>query len=187
MDGSDVSLVARARDGDSDAFRELVERHGRNVFRLSYRLTRNEEDAEDVTQEAFIKAYRNLSRFEEKSEFGSWIYRIATNCALDAMRRRRRTRTDALPDPQEGERELATSAPSPEKSAEGGEIGRRLAAAMTRLSPNERTAFVLRHHEGRSLVEIAEALGIKPGAAKTCVFRAVAKMREQLGALAENA
>src|SRR5438477_11508834 len=103
MDGSDVSLVARARDGDPDAFRELVERHGRNVFRLSHRLTGNEPDAEDVVQETFLKAHRSLSRFTGRAEFGSWIHRIATNCALDLLRRRERRpvvrRRDDEPEP----------------------------------------------------------------------------------------
>src|SRR5258706_4243277 len=117
MDGSDVSLVARARDGDDDAFRELVARHGRNVFRLSYRLTGNEEDAEDVVQESFLKAYRSLPRFEGKSEFGSWLYRITTNCALDAIRRRERLRAGTRPMSEDAGDEAVSSAPSPESAA----------------------------------------------------------------------
>jgi RNA polymerase sigma-70 factor (ECF subfamily) len=179
MDGSDVSLVARARDGDADAYRELVERHAQKVFRLSYRMTGNEEDAEDVAQETFIKAYRNLARYDGRAGFGTWIYRIATNCALDLLRRRERTRTEPLADGDDAPA-LASADPSPERAAEGGELVRRLARAMTRLSANEKTAFVLRHQEGRSLEEIAKALGIRTGAAKTCVFRAVAKLRAAL-------
>jgi RNA polymerase sigma-70 factor, ECF subfamily len=183
MDGSDVALVARAKDGDEDAFRELVEKHARNVFRLAFRLTGNEEDAEDVVQESFLKAYRSLPRFEGKSEFGSWLFRITTNCAYDTVRRRERRRADALPgaDDTAGP-ELASTLPSPERAAAGAELARKLKKAMARLSASERTAFVLRHFEGRSIVEIASALGIRTGATKTCVFRAVTKIRSALEA-----
>jgi RNA polymerase sigma-70 factor (ECF subfamily) len=184
MDGTDASLVARAGEGDDDAFRELVTRHSRMVFRLAYRLTGNEGDAEDVVQESFLKAYKSLSRFEGKSEFGSWLYRIAANCAFDAIRRRERLKTSPLPGGAEdatGAPEPASTAPSPENAALGSEIGTRLARAMRRLSSSERTAFVLRHFEGRPVVEIAETLGIRTGATKNCIFRAVAKLRSELG------
>ena len=186
MDGSDVSLVAQARDGDAEAYRELVERHGRNVFRLSYRLTGNEQDAEDVVQETFLKAYRNLSRYDGRAGFGTWAYRIATNSALDLLRRRERARTEPLPDGEDAP-EPPSEGLTPERVAEGSELGRRLARAMTRLSASEKTAFVLRHQEGCSLQEIAAALGIRTGAAKTCVFRAVAKLRAALRSVEADA
>jgi RNA polymerase sigma-70 factor, ECF subfamily len=182
MDGSDASLVARAKGGDEEAFRELVERHARNVFRLSYRVTRNKEDAEDVVQETFLKAHRALSRFDERAEFGSWIHAIAANGSLDVLRRRERRERGALSEPDAAE-ELPSGGPSPERSAHGSELGRRLQGAMRRLSAHERTAFVLRHFEGRSIAEIAGALGIRTGATKTTICRAVAKLRNELGAL----
>src|SRR3974390_265407 len=89
MEDSDLATVGRARDGDADAFRALVERHSRSVFRLVYRMTGNEQDAEDLVQETFIKAFRNLGGFEERAHFGSWLYRIAVNCFVDWRRRRR--------------------------------------------------------------------------------------------------
>jgi RNA polymerase sigma-70 factor (ECF subfamily) len=177
MDGSDAELVARAKAGDDDAFRGLVELYGRKAFRLAYRLTGNEEDAEDVVQESFLKAYKSLPRFEGKSEFGSWLYRIVTNVAFDALRRRERR-------PTEPEAETPSGAPSPERAAEGSQIGRRLRTAMALLTPSERTAFVLRHFEGRPVAEIAETLGIRTGATKNCIFRAVAKLRSELAPLA---
>ncbi|HEV8268637.1 MAG TPA: RNA polymerase sigma factor [Thermoanaerobaculia bacterium] len=181
MDGSDSSLVARVLSGEEEAFRALVERHGRNVFRLSYRLTGSEEDAEDVVQETFIRAYRSLPRFEGKSEFGSWLYRITTNCALDLLRKRAPAAA-ATSEPELSE-ETPSAGASPERAALGGEIARRLKVAMTRLTPKERTAFVLRHFEGRPIVEIAATLGIREGATKACVFRAVEKLRAELGHL----
>ncbi|MEO6323159.1 MAG: sigma-70 family RNA polymerase sigma factor [Thermoanaerobaculia bacterium] len=185
MDGSDdEALVARAREGDREAFRQLVERHSRNVFRLAYRLMGNEEDAEDVVQESFLKAYRSLSRFEGKSMFGSWLFRITTNCALDALRRKKPLESKSLPLPDpDSARELVSHSPSPERDVTGKQMARRVSGAMERLSQSERTAFVLRHLEGRPIAEIAQTLGIRAGATKNTIFRAVAKLRAELGAL----
>src|SRR5580700_1845106 len=100
MDLSDGEFVTRARTGDSDAFRVLVERHSRSVFRLAFRMTGNEQDAEDVVQESFLRAYRQLGRFESRANFGTWLYRIAANCSVDLMRakhaRQDQTRADSL-------------------------------------------------------------------------------------------
>src|ERR1022692_4453070 len=83
MDLSDGTYVTRARSGDSDAFRALVEKHSRRVFRLAFRMTGNEQDAEDVVQESFLRAYRQLGRFESRANFGTWLYRIVSNCSVD--------------------------------------------------------------------------------------------------------
>src|ERR671938_1542565 len=89
MDATDATAVLdRARQGDSDAFRVLVEQHSRTVFRLAYRITGNEQDAEDVVQESFLRAYRQLGRFEARANFGTWLYRIVANCSVDLMRAR---------------------------------------------------------------------------------------------------
>src|SRR5919197_6521273 len=87
MDATEAAAVlARARQGDSDAFRALVESHSRSVFRLAYRMTGNEQDAEDVVQESFLRAYKQLGRFESRANFGTWLYRIVANCSVDMMR-----------------------------------------------------------------------------------------------------
>src|SRR5213594_1524854 len=100
MDATESAAdLARARQGDSEAFRALVERHSRSIFRLAFRMTGNEQDAEDVVQETFLKAYRRLGQFEQRAHFGSWLYRIAANCAYDALRARaRREKPAPLPD-----------------------------------------------------------------------------------------
>src|SRR5438128_10682346 len=91
MDATEAAAVlARARQGDSDAFRTLVERHSRSVFRLAYRMTGNEQDAEDVVQETFLRAYKQLSHYESRSSFSTWLYRIASNYSLDLIRMRKR-------------------------------------------------------------------------------------------------
>src|SRR6266545_3729448 len=87
MDATEsAAVLARARQGDSEAFRVLIERHSRSVFRLAFRMTGNEQDAEDVVQEAFLRAYRQLGRFESRANFGTWLYRIVANCSVDLMR-----------------------------------------------------------------------------------------------------
>src|ERR1700748_3688238 len=91
MDATEAAAVlARARQGDSDAFRALVEQHSRSLFRLAFRMTGNQQDAEDVVQESFLRAYKQLARFDERASFGTWLYRIAANCSLDLVRARKR-------------------------------------------------------------------------------------------------
>src|SRR5579863_7151259 len=90
MELNDVLAVSRARSGDTDAFRVLVERHSRSLFRLAFRMTGNQQDAEDVVQESFLRAYKQLAKFDERASFGTWLYRIAANCSLDLVRSRKR-------------------------------------------------------------------------------------------------
>jgi RNA polymerase sigma-70 factor (ECF subfamily) len=179
----DATAVARARAGDSEAFRLLVERHSRALFKLGYRMTGNEQDAEDVVQEALLKAYRSLDQFEDRSQVGSWLYRIAANCAFDVLRKRQRrdSRNESLD--EENAPELHSEGPGPERIALGGDVRRRLEAALERMSPRERAAFVLRHFEGRSVKEIEVALGIDTTSVKQSVCRAVRKAREVLAPL----
>jgi len=186
MDGrdDDTEAVAQARTGDADAFRRLVERHSAHVFRLAYRMTRNDHDAEDVVQEAFLKAYRSLDRFEERAHFGSWLHRIAANCAYDVLRARLRRdeRVEASEGP-EGDRTLAVASadPGPDRLLAGREVQSRLKGALGRMSALERSAFTLRHLEGMSIAEISRALDLDASAAKQSVFRAVRKLRQALG------
>src|SRR2546427_7620832 len=98
--GETAAALVRARQGDNDAFRALVERHSQQAFRLAFRMTGNEQDAEDVVQESFLRAYRQLGRFDERATFGTWLYRIAANCSLDLVRsKKRRSEHIAHPDP----------------------------------------------------------------------------------------
>lgn len=183
MEWSYEAAVAGAKAGDKDAFRVLVERHSRPLFRLAYRMTGNEQDAEDVVQDSFLRAYRQLSRFDERASFGTWVHRIAANRALDLMRSRERRRLRIEPrDPDRDDPLLAvpSPAPTPERVALSGQVRCRIAAAMEELSAAERTAFVLRHYEGLRIEEVGRHLGCQPGAAKHTVFRAVRKLRRAL-------
>ena len=173
MEESDLAAIARAQAGDSDGFRLLVERHSRSVFRLAYRMTGNQDDAEDVVQDTFLRAYKQISVFEARCAFSSWIYRIAANCALDLLRNRRRIG----PEPSET---LPCSEPTPDRAAFSGEVRERVEEAMGLLTGQERAAFVLRHYEGLNSEQLSEILGIAPGAAKHAVFRAVKKLRRAL-------
>ncbi|MGE0452658.1 MAG: RNA polymerase sigma factor [Vicinamibacteria bacterium] len=188
MAENDAADVARAKAGDEGAFRALVERHGRAVFRLALRMTGNEQDAEDVVQEAFLKAYRRIGQFEDRAAFGSWLHRIAANCAYDLLRARARKREDAADGDASGADRLdgfAAETPSADRAVLSGQISRRLRAALARLSPQERAAFTLRHFEERPIREIGELLGLDEGAAKHSVFRAVRKLREALSPFVE--
>ena len=186
MDATETAAVlARARQGDSDAFRALVEKHSRSVFRLAYRMTGNEQDAEDVVQESFLRAYRQLARFESRANFGTWLYRIVANCSVDLMRSKKarhdQVRGDSIDD---NALELpAVDAPGPERQAQSAEIERRVQDALRELSPLERAAFTLRHYEGRSIDEISTTLELGNSAAKHSVFRAVKKLRIALSPL----
>jgi len=175
---TDSELVDRIRGGDDDAFRILVERHSRGVYRSAYRITANAADADDVVQETFLRAYRALGNFDARAALTTWLHRIAVNCALDLIdaRRRREGRIDSGEDLTL----LASSDASPDRVVLGTEMQRAVAMAMDALTGNERTAFVLRHFEGMPLEEIGEVLGTRLNATKNTVFRAVRKLRQQL-------
>jgi RNA polymerase sigma-70 factor (ECF subfamily) len=181
MTHTDAATVALARDGNNEAFRALVEDHSRAVYRLAHRMTGNPSDAEDVVQETFLRAYRQLSRFESRANFGTWIHRIAVNCSIDLIRARPRRESGHDAD----DLDLIGAAPvtskavdaSPERLMLSTEVQQRIGSAMGALSEMERAAFVLRHFEGHSIEEISQALGLKANAAKHSIFRAVKKMR----------
>ncbi len=180
MEESEARAVARARAGDADAFRLLVERHSHAVFGLAYRMTGNEQDAEDVVQETFLNAYRRIGRFESRSGFGTWLYRITVNCSLDLIRSRQRHRSAEGNSDENWLASVAAPDPTPDRLAFSEQIQQKVAEALEALSPMERAAFVLRHYEGLSIEQIGEALGRRSDATKNCVFRAVHKLRRAL-------
>src|ERR1017187_6302994 len=146
-------------------------------------MTGNESDAEDVVQDSFLRAYRQLGAFDDQAAFGSWVYRITVNCSLDLIRARKRRSEQMQPADAEMDDPIAalpSPDPAPDRLALSGEIRERLASAMSRLSDIERSAFMLRHFEGMGLEEVSRALGCRPGAAKHSIFRAVRKLRRAL-------
>lgn len=184
MESLDAAAVALVRAGDRDAFRPIVERYSDMLFRLAYRITSNEADAEEIVQETFSRAYRKLDSFDGRSSVSTWLFRIATNCSLDLLDRRK-TQPQLLPsDPEEEEsapeERVPSEQPSPERMAYNAEMQATIQAGLKSLTSVERTAFVLRHVEGCSVEEIAAALNVRAGAARHSVFRAVEKMRKFL-------
>jgi RNA polymerase sigma-70 factor (ECF subfamily) len=187
MDITDEAAVELTRQGDPDAFRVLVDRHSRPVYRLAWRMTNNTHEAEDIVQEAFLRAYKQLARFDGRAAFGTWLHRIAVNCALDLIRSRKRRQETAPATPQDSQApgddlllNLPSSDPSPERAVQSTQIRELLAAAMQELSDMERCAFTLRHHDGLGIEEISRQLGVQPNAAKHSIFRALKKLRRVL-------
>lgn len=174
MEESDALAIARAKAGDSNGFQSLVERHSRSVFRLAYRMTGNESDAEDIVQETFMRAYKQLNRYESRSSFATWLYRIAANCSVDLIRARK------VRQPVEVPETLQAKGPEPDRAMYSTQVQQKVSEAMDQLSGQERTAFVLRHYEGLSIDEISKALGVGDNAAKHAIFRAVQKLRRAL-------
>ncbi len=181
----ELVLVNAARGGDIGAFEQLVRRYDRNVFRIAQHITQNREDAEDVVQDAFLKAFQNLGQFQGQSKFYTWLVRIAVNEALMRLRRRRPERTVSLDeDIQTGDdvipREVADWAPNPEQLYKQSELRDILQKTVQGLPSSFRTVFVLRDVEGLSTEETAEALGLSIPAVKSRLLRARLQLRERL-------
>jgi len=173
-----AELVAEAKDGDREAFDELVRQTYGDAYTLAYRLMRNEEDARDVVQEAYLRAYRGLGRFRADARFSTWMYRIVANCASTALSRRSRSRHDDLPD----DAAVADDRPEadPEMMAEATFLRDRVDEALARLPARLRAVVVLRDVYDLPHEAIAAELGISEAAAKVRLHRARRRLREQL-------
>ena len=197
----ELALVQAAKGGEVSAFEELVRRYDRNVFRIAQQLprkvgmqmllriaqhiTQNREDAEDVVQDAFLKAYTNLKQFQGQSKFYTWLVRIAVNEALMKLRRRRPERMVSLDEDVKTEedsvpREVADWSPNPEQQYNQAELKEILSKTVQGLPPSFRTVFVLRDVEGLSTEETAEALELSIPAVKSRLLRARLQLRERL-------
>jgi RNA polymerase sigma-70 factor, ECF subfamily len=181
----EMSLVLAAKGGDVTAFEQLVKRYDRNIFRIAQHITQNREDAEDVVQDAFLKAYENLEQFQGNSKFYTWLVRIAVNESLMKLRRRRSDRTVSLDEDIETEedtmpREVADWSPNPEQLYKQGELKEILRKTIQGLPASFRTVFVLRDVEGLSTEEAAEALDLSIPAVKSRLLRARLQLRDRL-------
>ena len=183
MEWTDAAAADKARNGDQYAFRVLVERHSPALFRLAYRMTGREQDAEDLVQETFLRAYKQIKQYDGRAAVGTWLYRICANCSLDLLRAKKK-RSERQPVAEDHGvswlDRVAAPEPGPERLTQSGQVTALLEPALQKLSEMERTAFVLRHYEGCDIEHIACILGVQTNAAKHTVFRAVQKLRREL-------
>jgi RNA polymerase sigma-70 factor, ECF subfamily len=177
----DGELMGRLARGERDALQPLMERHYRRVYRIALAYLRNPDDALDVVQETFVKAFEHAARWNAGSEVGPWLTRIAVNQSIDRYRREKKRRQTMEP-LEEGDHDqrLGSVEVSPELQAHGHELGARIARALGGLPERQRAVFVLRHYEERSLEEIATVLGIRLGTVKSSLFRATHELRRRL-------
>lgn len=178
------ALVQRARNGEMSAFRELVEQYKKKIYYLSLDLTGNHHDAEDLSQEVFIKAYRSLKSFRGDAKFNSWLYRIAVNTCI-SQKRKKSVSAMTLQDDFESESASQNFGPggtthNPERHAEAGLMQQHIENALQQLTPRERSIFVLRHYNDLPLKEIAHILKISEGAVKSMLFRAIQRLQKEL-------
>lgn len=183
--GQELALVTAAREGDIQAFEQLIQKYDRNVFRIAQHITQNREDAEDVVQDAFLKAYQNLGKFQGNSKFYTWLVRIAVNEALMRLRKRKADKTVSMDEDVETEdgsmpREVADWSPNPEQLFGQSELSDILGKTIQGLPASFRTVFVLRDVEGLSTEETAEMLGLSVPAVKSRLLRARLQLRERL-------
>ena len=186
----DTVLVRRAQQGDTAAFEELVRHYDGRVLRLAMHLTDSTEDAQDIYQETFLRAYRNIERFRFECSFYTWIYRIVTNLCCDYLRHKQFRNRFAYSErsPGEDEREDTVlerasdqrAGASPERAALNGELRKQILRALNKLSVRERLVFELRHYEGLKLQTVASILNTTENTVKTMLFRATQKLRLRL-------
>ena len=182
--GAELELVRRAAGGDADAFGQLVLAYQKQVYALALRMTGSPDDALDLSQEAFLRAWRGLASYRFDASFSTWLYRLASNVCIDFLRRQKRERTVPLQviSEEEGERELSLPDPSPgpEERVLTAMEQVQVQEAMSQLEPEYRAALTLRVIHGRSYAEIAQILGIREGTVKSRIARAREKMRAAL-------
>jgi len=183
-DPSDRELIARTLGGDGGAFGILVDRFQRKIYRVAYAIVRDDVEADTITQDTFIQAYTHLAKFQGRSEFETWLTRIAINRSRDSLRRRRFLRLFSSDDDQdrEGWVEPVDDRPDPEREIMAHQLRAAIQEAEKQLSAQQKIIFRLRHYENRSLEDIAELLGLRSGTVRAHLFRAIHKIRKQLEA-----
>ncbi len=183
----DEELVGLAQQGDRRAFEELVERHKQKAYYIAFDISRDREDAKDLSQEAFLKAFTNLKNFDGRSSFYTWFYRILVNLCLDFKRRQKRTPTDSFDETLESPMESSyepQKPPAPDQQVLAGQFSRRIGEALEALPARQRTAFILKNHQGLSIKEIADLMETAEGTVKVHLHRAVTALRRSLAEFA---
>ena len=183
---TEQELIQLAKNGDQDAFGQLMLQNEKRIFNLTRRLAGNPEDGEELAQEAFLNAWRGLSKFQGDSSFATWVYRLASNACIDFLRKEKRRQsismTVSLDDDEEGRRqtELPDQGPTPERALEQKEIRQAIDQGLSCLSDQHRQVLVMRELSGLSYTEIAGLLGLEEGTVKSRIARARTALRNQL-------
>ena len=186
MEHTDAELIERSKAGDSSAFEQLVFRYDQDVLNIASRYTRSAHDAKDIYQESFIRVYKGIGTFEQKSEFTTWLYRIVTNVCLTYKAKKRRTAMTSLDDEDdEVVKDQAVSDKQSDAGTYGNEITARIESALQHLSPQQRLVFTLRHYQEYKVREIAVMMHCAEGTVKKYLFEATQKMRIRLHDLYE--
>ncbi len=181
---AELKLVERSKGGDLTAFEELVLMYQKQIYNLSYRMMGNEEDACDMTQEAFLKAFRAIKKFNSKSTFGTWVYRIAVNTCIDELRKRKKIKlypvvhNDNLE--SDGSKLIVDTADLPEEQIEQRETAKQVQRAINSLPEDHRTVIILRDIQGKAYQEIARILNLNIGTVKSRISRARQGLKEEL-------
>jgi RNA polymerase sigma-70 factor (ECF subfamily) len=178
-------LVDRISSGDSTAFQEFVERYKKKIYYIAYDIAGDHDDAEDISQEVFIKVFRSLKTFRRNAKISSWLYQISVNASIDLLRKRT-SKAEKLMDDiertdiQENLPGSSAQVQNPESSAEELIIQKHISEALQKVSPKERSVFVMRHYNELKIREIAEILKVSPGTVKALFYRATRKLRKEL-------
>ena len=183
----DQELVLLARQGDRRAFERLVDRHKQRAFHIAFGFVRDREAAKDLSQEAFLKAFIHLKRFDGRANFYTWFYRIVVNLCLDYKRKIKRAPADEFHEGVEGQLEPSHQPVRPlppDQQVFAGQISRKVEAALNTLPAKQRTAFILKNHQGLSIKEIAALMGSAEGTVKVHLHRAVTALRQSLAEFA---
>ena len=179
----DEQLVTLAQKGERQAFEALVERYKQKAYRIAFHFTRDREEAKDLSQEAFLRAFTHLNGFDRRAGFYTWFYRILVNLCLDQRRRRGRVAWEPLDEEAASvgaEKEFTAATSSPDREAMAKEVSNQVGAALETLPPKQRTAFLLRNHQDLSIREIAKVMRTAEGTVKVHLHRAVIALRQRL-------
>jgi RNA polymerase sigma-70 factor (ECF subfamily) len=185
MEENETNLIERVCSGDIYAFQEIVERYKKKVYYIAYDIVGDHHEAEDISQEVFIKMYRALSRFRKDAKMSSWLFQIAVNTSIDSLRRRKaKPRINVEDIELAGVREQTLESASPEANPERRAVAtlmqEHINQALHKITPQERVVFVMRHYNEFKIREIADVLEVSSGTVKSLLFRALKKLRKEL-------
>ena len=191
IEENDKKLVDRICRGDMAAFQDLVEQHKKKIYFIAYDILGDYHEAEDISQDVFIKVFRNIKRFRKDAKMSSWIHQITVNTCIDVIRKRKSKPKISMDDGalshiEDNPPVSSSMGMNPEKSAEAAIFQQQINNALQNVTPRERTVFVMRHYNDFKINEIADALEVSSGTVKSLLFRALKKLRKELAPLQKN-